>query len=476
MAMAHGYFKVEGKPMAVLAHGTVGLQHASMAIYNAWCDRVPVYVMLGNSLDATQRRPGVEWDHSVQDAAAMVRDFVKWDDMPISLQHFAESAVRAYKIAMTPPMMPGAARRRRRAAGRSGAGDEAPCAIPKLTLPLPPQGDSGRRRRNRTAARRRRASRDRRGSARAHARRDAASRRARRAAAGPGHRSGRAHEFPVAPSAQSAASARASSWRRRRRRRPRNDATSGAPSTRIAISCVRRRGRSTKPGTKLVSITTGDLFMKANYQDFQRYPEVDLAIAADAEATLPSLIDAVKRRITPIASASSRIAARSSPMLVSGCSNVRAATRRTGGTRVQSAQPGCPPNCPELKMPPGRHEHRQDPGDRGRRHADGPPQAGPRPRPRLRRGRPQGEGVQGRHRRSPREHGPRLRQEHPRPDRQPQDPRRPDLRSRRRHAEVGQGPAAGHGPGRPGRLREGRAELGRGQALDRSAQGGHGRG
>ena len=39
--------------------------------------------------------------HSVQDAAAMVRDFVKWDDMPISLQHFAESAVRAYKIAMT---------------------------------------------------------------------------------------------------------------------------------------------------------------------------------------------------------------------------------------------------------------------------------------------------------------------------------------------------------------------------------------
>ena len=54
----------------------------------------------------------------------------------------------------------------------------------------------------------------------------------------------------------------------------------------------------TKPGVKLVSITSGDLFMKANYQDFQRYPEVDIAMAADAEATLPSLIEAVKRRVT----------------------------------------------------------------------------------------------------------------------------------------------------------------------------------
>jgi len=106
IAMAHGYFKAEGKPMAVLCHGTVGMQHAAMAIYNAYCDRVPVYILAGNSLDATMRRPGVEWAHSVQDAAAMVRDFIKWDDLPFSLPHFAESAVRAYKIAMTPPTMP----------------------------------------------------------------------------------------------------------------------------------------------------------------------------------------------------------------------------------------------------------------------------------------------------------------------------------------------------------------------------------
>ena len=56
---------------------------------------------------------------------------------------------------------------------------------------------------------------------------------------------------------------------------------------------------STLSGAKLISITAQDLYIKSNYQDFQRFPEVDLAIAADAEATLPSLIEAVKRLITP---------------------------------------------------------------------------------------------------------------------------------------------------------------------------------
>src|SRR5690242_11160830 len=99
VAMADGYAKIEGKPLAVLAHSTVGLQHAAMAIYNAYAGRVPAYIILGNSIDATARRPGVEWLHSAQDAVAMVRDYSKWDDLPISLSHFAESAIRAYKIA-----------------------------------------------------------------------------------------------------------------------------------------------------------------------------------------------------------------------------------------------------------------------------------------------------------------------------------------------------------------------------------------
>src|SRR5712691_2911012 len=94
VAMAHGFAKIEGKPLMVMAHGTVGLQHASMAIYNAYADRVPVYIVLGNIQEDTYRRSDVEWAHAVQDAAAMVRDYTKWDDSPISLTHFAESAVR----------------------------------------------------------------------------------------------------------------------------------------------------------------------------------------------------------------------------------------------------------------------------------------------------------------------------------------------------------------------------------------------
>ncbi len=106
IAMAHGYAKAAGKPMATIVHGTVGLQHGSMAIYNAWVDRVPLVLFAGNGLDAMSRRPGTEWNHSVQDAGALVRDFVKWDDCPVSLRHFAESTVRAYKIATTPPTEP----------------------------------------------------------------------------------------------------------------------------------------------------------------------------------------------------------------------------------------------------------------------------------------------------------------------------------------------------------------------------------
>src|SRR5579871_5137732 len=105
-AMAHGYAKIEGKPMMIMAHGTVGLQHASMAIYNAYADRVPMLVILGNILDINYRRGSAEWYHSVQDAASMVRDYIKWDDTPVSLSHFAESTVRAYNIAMTPPLEP----------------------------------------------------------------------------------------------------------------------------------------------------------------------------------------------------------------------------------------------------------------------------------------------------------------------------------------------------------------------------------
>ena len=140
VAMAHGYSKIEGKPMMIMAHGTVGLQHASMAIYNAYCDRVPIYIVLGNILDINYRRGYAEWAHSVQDAAAMVRDYTKWDDAPVTLSHFAESAVRAYQIALTPPYEPVVLVAD--AVLQEEPVTEKNLRIPKLVMNTPPQGES----------------------------------------------------------------------------------------------------------------------------------------------------------------------------------------------------------------------------------------------------------------------------------------------------------------------------------------------
>src|SRR5262249_13399522 len=106
VGMAHGYAKVAGKPMAAMVHGTVGTQHSAMAIYNAYCDRVPIVVFTGNAGAVEERRPGVEWFHSVQDGAATVRDMGKWDDYPRWLQSSAESPVRGYALACAQPSGP----------------------------------------------------------------------------------------------------------------------------------------------------------------------------------------------------------------------------------------------------------------------------------------------------------------------------------------------------------------------------------
>ena len=105
-AMCHGYYKVAKKPMACMVHGTVGLQHASMAIYNAFADRVPMLVLTGNIGNPVTRQVYIEWNHGAQDQAATVRDITKWDDQPTSLQGFAESMVRAYELMTTAPMAP----------------------------------------------------------------------------------------------------------------------------------------------------------------------------------------------------------------------------------------------------------------------------------------------------------------------------------------------------------------------------------
>ena len=295
VAMGHGYAKIEGKPIGVLAHGTVGLQHAAMAIYNAYCDRVPVYIIGGNIIDATKRIPPVEWSHSVQDAAAMLRDYVKWDDLPVSLPHFAESAVRAYKIAMTPPMMPvlliadGELQ-------ENPIPNDAKFNIPRLNLVAPPQGDSG-----------------------------AVSEAARLlvAAENPVLIADRTARTPagMALLVELAETLQAAVIDQVGRmnfptRHPLNQSERGRQviaNADVILGLelndfwgtihsfrdqVERTSRPiTKPGVKLMSISAANLFYKSNYQNFQRYPEVDLDLAADAEATLPSLIESVKQQL-----------------------------------------------------------------------------------------------------------------------------------------------------------------------------------
>jgi acetolactate synthase-1/2/3 large subunit len=305
VAMAHGYAKIEGKPLIVLAHGTVGLQHASMAIYNAYCDRVPVYVILGNTLDAVMRYPGVEWVHSVQDAAAMVRDYVKWDDAPVSLHHFAESAVRAYKVSMTPQAGPVVLVADSELQERPIPANDR-LRIPKLTLAAPPQADSGAV--NEVArllvgavnpvliADR---------AARSQAGMERLVELAELVQAsvistlpntmppiGPG-RMNFPSRHPLNQTLRSAAAIAD------------GDVIVGLEianffgATNTYRDQIERSSQTaTKSGATLITITAGELNTKANYQDFQRYAEVDLALAGDAEATLPSLIEAVKRLIT----------------------------------------------------------------------------------------------------------------------------------------------------------------------------------
>jgi acetolactate synthase-1/2/3 large subunit len=143
VGMSHGYFKATGKPLLNLVHGTVGLQHATIAIYNAWCDRVPVIVMGGNDMDAARRSPGVPTFHSAQDINAIVRDYTKGDDTPASLQHFGQSFVRAYKIAMTPPYGPVMISLDAGLQQEAIRSDEEVLYIPKYTPSSPSQGDTG---------------------------------------------------------------------------------------------------------------------------------------------------------------------------------------------------------------------------------------------------------------------------------------------------------------------------------------------
>src|ERR1700678_482089 len=104
VALAHGYAKVTETPMAVALHSNVGLMHATMALFNAFCDRVPMLVLGATGpVDAAQRRPWIDWIHTAADQGALIRAYVKWDDQPASVAAAIESLVRADAVTRAHP-------------------------------------------------------------------------------------------------------------------------------------------------------------------------------------------------------------------------------------------------------------------------------------------------------------------------------------------------------------------------------------
>src|SRR6185369_1184578 len=296
VGMAHGYFKASGKPLLTLCHGTVGLQHASMAIYNAWCDRVPVMIVGGNDLDAAHRPPGVPTFHSAQDINAMVRDYTKWDDTPVSLQHYAQSVVRAYKISMTPPYAPVMISLDAGLQQEPVHGNGEKLYIPKYIASSPPQGDTGA---VKEAAR-----------LLANAERpvivvDRAARtengvrllvqlaealQARVVDMGGRMNFPKTHYLSAGVAVVNNADViigmeLSDFWGVVNGYIDNGEHGIGHNRTKI------------KPDTKLISINSSELLTKSNYQDFQRFQSVDVSMPADSEATLPALIEAVKAAI-----------------------------------------------------------------------------------------------------------------------------------------------------------------------------------
>lgn len=295
VAMAHGYAKAAGKPMGIMAHGTVGLQHATMAVYNAWCDRAPVMMFAGNFLDADKRRPGTEWYHCVQDPAAIHRDFTKFDDQPVSLQHFAESVMRAYKLATMPPMGPVLITADGDLA-EEPVHDEKKLRIPKLTRSIPSQGDSGavlETAKLLVAAERPVIIAD----------------RASRSAEGM-KRLIELAEALNAPVIDLGGRFNFSTTHYLCRTDDRR-ALVGQADVALLLEVADPWGqfngisdphheyrRLAKPDVKIIHISLSESLTKSNYQDMQRFMPVDLAIFGDAQTTLPALTEAVKSGIS----------------------------------------------------------------------------------------------------------------------------------------------------------------------------------
>ncbi|HLQ02290.1 MAG TPA: thiamine pyrophosphate-binding protein, partial [Burkholderiales bacterium] len=107
VAIAQGYAKTSGTMMGAVVHSNVGLMHASMAIFNAWCDRIPMLILGATGpWDAAKRRPWIDWIHTASDQGALVRDYTKWDNQPASVPAAYEAILRAAQLANTAPRGP----------------------------------------------------------------------------------------------------------------------------------------------------------------------------------------------------------------------------------------------------------------------------------------------------------------------------------------------------------------------------------
>src|SRR5499426_2305050 len=277
VAMAHGYAKIEGKPIMALLHGTVGTQHAAMAIYNAYADRVPIYLVIGNHMDAAVRPGGVNWYHSAQDMCAMIRDFTKWDDNPASLGAMASSSIRAYRMMMTPPMGPVAIVIDSEMQENAMPAGPRP-RIPKLTMPSPPQGDMAAVRE----------------AAKWLVNAQAPRINCQRAARTP---EGMKLVTELAEVLQCPVNGNGERMHIPSRHPLAGTGYQGYPVD-LVLDLEVQGGGAPPANAKSISISSLDLFIKSNIQDFQPMSQADLAIAGDAQATLPSLIEEVKRQMT----------------------------------------------------------------------------------------------------------------------------------------------------------------------------------
>src|SRR5689334_11858494 len=107
VAIAHGYAKVNGEPMAVVLHSNVGLMCGLISVFNAWCDRAPILILgATGAVDSAVRRNWIDWAHTFRDQGALVRHYVKWDEQPATPRAQIDSILRAFQTSNTAPCGP----------------------------------------------------------------------------------------------------------------------------------------------------------------------------------------------------------------------------------------------------------------------------------------------------------------------------------------------------------------------------------